>query len=187
MTPIRSINYATWAIWASVTLVAVLNAGWVRVISIEGGGAFPLTLDFFVISNTHCIFSDMTGSLVRHTAEFSMVPANLIVIGVAMAFPRSRFGTAAAAYTLITVALTLMFVGEPRLVCSTPVVANHNIHGYSGSYLSSLEGITLFDVISLVPRFLYLALFLVTPVQWAPVGAWMRDGSNRRVNATLTS
>ena len=133
MTPIRAINYATWAIWGAVTLIAALNAGWVQVSTIEAGGAFPVELEFFAILDTRCIYSDLGGSAARHHIEFFMVPVNLVLIGLAIAFPWSRLRTATAAYTLMTVAFTLMFVDEPRLVCAAPIVANHNIHGYSGS------------------------------------------------------
>lgn len=186
MTPVRAINYATWAIWASVTLVAVLNAGWVRISTIEAGGAFPMTLEFFVLPDYCFMNSDWLPSLTRHYVEIFMVPASLVLIGFALAVPWSRLRTATAAYTLLSVALTLVFAVEPRVICSVPIVKSHII-SYPHIDVSHLVGITLFDVISLVPRVLYLALFLVTPVQWAPVGAWMRDGSNRRVNATQTS
>ena len=181
MTPIRAINYATWAIWSAATFVALLNAGWVRVSTIEAGGAFPMTLEFFVIPET-CYWAELV-SLGRQCTEMFMVPANLILIGLAIAIPWARLRTATAAYTIMTIAFTFMFDEYPRIVCQPLIVTNFNIHGYGD--LSHLEGMTLFDVISLAPRFLYLALFLVTPVKWAPVGAWIRNVPNRRVDATL--
>ena len=183
MTPIRSINYATWAIWGIVTVIALFNAGWVRISTIEAGGAFPMTLEFFVIPDS-CYVAELV-SLGRHYTEMFMVPANLILIGFAIAIPWARLRTATAAYTIMTIAFTFMFDEYPRILCYPPVAANYNILSFGD--LSHLEGMTPFDVISLIPRFLYLALFLVTPVKWAPVGAWIRNVPKGRVNATLTS
>ncbi len=187
MTPIRAINYATWAIWSAVTAIALLNAGWVRITTIEAGGAFPMTVEFFAIPD--CYWRSYLGSHLgewRNFLEMYMLPTNLILIGFAIAVRWSRLRTATAALSLLTIYLTFAFASEPRIYCIPPVdlPAYLNIHGPSD--ISHLVGITLFDVVSLVPRVLFLALFLVTPVKWEPVGSWIRNVLNRRVRATLT-
>ena len=180
MTPIRAINYATWAIWAPVTLVAILNAGWVRISTIEAGGAFPMTLEFFVMRDS-CYMAELY-SFGRHYTEIIMVPTNLILIGFAIAIPWGRLRIATAAFTLMTIAFTLLFAEYARILCPPLVVANHDIHDIPGA--AELEGITLFDVISLVPRLLYIALFVVTPVKWAPVRTWIGHGAEKPVNSS---
>ena len=183
MTPIRAINYATWAIWAAVTLIAVLNAGWVRITTIEAGGAFPMTVEFFAIPD--CYWRSYLGEW-RNFLEMYMLPTNLILIGFAIAVRWSRLRTATAALTLLTIYLTFAFAGQPRIYCIPPVdlPAYLNIHGPQD--ISHLVGITLFDVVSLVPRVLFLALFFVTPVKWAPVGRWTRQAHATRVGTPLT-
>ena len=183
MTPIRSINYATWAIWGTVTAIALLNAGWVRIFTIEAGGAFPMTVEFFAIPDCYN-WSDV-GEW-RNFLEMYMLPTNLILIGFAIAVRWSRLRTATAALSLLTIFLTLAFAGEPRIVCipRADLAANLNIVSYGD--LSHLEGITAFDVISLVPRLMFLALFFVTPVKWAPVGRWTRHTPGNQVTDPLT-
>ena len=183
MTPIRSINYATWAIWGSVTFVAVLNAGWVRISTIEAGGAFPMTLEFFVMPDgffvaAKCLTID-EGAAIRYLTEMFMVPANMVLIGLALAIPFTGLRTTTAAITLVTVLFTFESSGHWRLHC--PITVDY----YRLWDLSHLEGLTLFDVISLVPRILYLTLILCTPVNWAPIGLWARQVHGTRGDTSL--
>ena len=183
MTPIKAINYVTWAIWGAVTAIALLNAGWVRVSTIEAGGAFPMTLEFFVIPD--CYYLSGVGEW-RNFLEMYMLPTNLILIGFAIAVHWSRLRTATAALSLLTIFLTFAFAGEPRMVCIPRPGWAINLNILSYGDLSHLEGITVFDIISLVPRILFLALFFVTPVKWAPVGQWTRPAPWVRINARRT-
>ena len=180
MTPIRSINYVTWAIWGAVMLVSVHHAGWVRVFYIEGGAGIPLTVEFFVLPDgffaaAKCLTVD-EGSAVRYLTEMFMVPSNMALIGLAIAVPRFGLRTATAALSLITVGFTFEFSGYHRLHCPLPA-------GYFNEDISHLVGITLYDLISLVPRILYVLLFFVTPVKWSPVGHWTRPAPWTRINA----
>ena len=161
----------------------MLNAGWLRISTIEAGGAFPMTLEFFVMPDgfftaAKCLIID-EGAAIRYLTEMFMVPANMVLIGLALAIPFAGLRTTTAAVTLITVLFTFESSGHYRLHC--PVTVD-----YYRSVLSHLEGLTSFDIISLVPRILYLALFLVTPVNWAPIGLWARQVRGNRGNESLT-
>ena len=182
MTPIRAINYATWAVWAAVTLIALYHSGWVQVFYVEGGAGVPLSFEFF----TGCYGNEgwpRRADLPRVNIEMLMVPTNLVLIGIAMALRWTRLRASVTAYTLFTIFVTLWFASEPRAACWAHEAANFNIHNYR---LSHIGGITFFDVVSLVPRILYVSLFFLTPVKWAPVGHWTRPAPWVRINARRT-
>lgn len=179
MTPYRTVNYATWAIWGAVTLYALHHTGWVRAYYIEGGEGIPLAFEFF----EGCYGGNRYFRLLvppRLSLEMLMVPANLVLIGLAMAVPLSRLRASVAAYTLFTVFLTIWLSGEPRIYCWFEEIANRPIHSYKYR-----EGITTFDMISLVARFLYLALFFSAPLKWTRSIRWSRNAPATRVNEPM--
>ena len=182
MTPSRSVNYAVWAIWGAVTLFALHHSGWVQVFYVEGGTGIPLAFEFF----TGCYGEEVLprrADVPRVKIEMLMVPTNLVLIGLALALPWTRLRASVAAYTLFTIFVTAWFASEPRAACWAHEIANFDIHSYR---LSHLEGFTLFEIISLVPRSLFLVLFFATPVKWSPVGHWTRPAPWIRSNVRRT-